>query len=379
MKKLFQSYAFQARKARALVKLVGILSRLLYGRRLAEIARTSIHSVEEWSGKEILRSNLAQLREMFPATVAKYPFPEIYPATFRRDKSFDTIHLCEFRNVVVSPHTGLFYFPDKTVLQESVGGLIRILGWGKHIHEMLMPFSKDISEHCVIAAPGGIPYFHWLLEAFPRMLKLLAQVENPVLLTSKNTPSFVKDSFAIASNHVGRNIPVIESDFSVLAGRAAFIQCDDWSGFVHPAIVSQLRDLVSSVTRGILPAKLIYVSRRRAKLRSIKNEEEIEGMLVKLGFEICFMEDMGLQKQWKTFASARVVVSPHGAALSNLVGCHPSAKVLELFQNGVTNDCYARLSMGLGLHYQYQETSSEQSPISVVNIRQLQKTVEALL
>ena len=40
------------------------------------------------------------------------------------------------------------------------------------------------------------------------------------------------------------------------------------------------------------------------------------------------------------FAAARVIVAPHGAALTNLVFCRPGVRVLELFAPGYTVHCY---------------------------------------
>lgn len=379
MSNYFQSYDFQAKQARFRVRLVGAVSRLIYGQKLADLTQSSIHSVDEWSAMEIVSSNLLRTEVIFPAAVAKYPFPASYPATFRRDKSFDTIKLCEFRNVVVSPHTGLFYFPDNTILQESVGGLTRILGWGQHIHEVLQPYVMHTGEHCLVALPGGVPYFHWLLEAFPRFLRILETVDSPMILTSANGPSFVREGISLASNLLDRSFPVLESHFPVLASRAGFIQCDDWSGFVHPQIVELMREVALFVTNGVeCASSRIYISRRRAKLRPMENEEQIENELINMGFKIVIMEDIDLKSKWRALAGASVVVSPHGAGLSNLIACRPGTQVLEIFPPTINNDSFARLCMDLKLSYHYLRCDSFGNGRFKVDVPELLSTVKRI-
>ena len=379
MSNYFHSYDFQAKQARFRVKLNGAISRLIYGRKLADLTRSSIHSVDEWSAKEIVSSNLLRTEVIFPAAVARYPFPASYPATFRRDKSFDTIKLCEFRNVVVSPHTGLFYFPDKTILQESVGGLTRILGWGQHIHEVLLPHTVETGEGGLVPLPGGLPYFHWLLEAFPRFLRSLALVKEPTILTSKNGPSFAKEGILLASEILGRSFPVLEAQFPVLASRASFCQCDDWSGFVHPEIVAMMREVALFVTNGIeAGSDRIYISRRRAKLRPMENEEHIENELENMGFKIMIMEDIDLTCKWQTLASASVVVSPHGAGLSNLIACRTGTQVLEIFPPETLNDSFARLCIDLKLSYHYLRCKSFGNASYRVDLSEFLETVKQI-
>ncbi len=127
----WRSYKFQSRLARIRVRLALIFLRLFYGKNLSEIARTSVHSIEEWSAAPKIRNRIVEIQEVFPADTAQYDFDASYPATFRRSKSFDAIKLVRLKDVVVSPQSGLVFLPDRTILQESVGGLIRILGWGK--------------------------------------------------------------------------------------------------------------------------------------------------------------------------------------------------------------------------------------------------------
>jgi len=376
----WRSYKFQSRLARIRVRLAQVVLRLFYGKNLSEIARTSVHSVEEWSAVPKIRERILEVQEIFPPSIAHYDFETSYPATFRRSKSFDAIKLVRLKDVILSPQSGLVFLPDKTILQESVGGLIRILGWGKNIHEVLMN-SREAPENAagtLVAAPSGVPYFHWLMESFPRLVCLLDQLENPVILVNSETPSFVIESIEVAFTYLGKKVKIIESDLSIRSAEAAFVFLDDWSGFVPPMIVDLLKRVASRTVGATGKGNKIYISRRRTRLRPIANEEEVEIELSGLGFEVKYMEDLNLISQWKAMAGADLVISPHGAALSNLIACFPGTKVLEIFQSRINNDCYARLSKALDLSYAFLQTERSDSGESVVDIRSLRSALEQL-
>jgi len=109
---------------------------------------------------------------------------------------------------------------------------------------------------------------------------------------------------------------------------------------------------------GIGPAaqgqgRRIYVSRGDAVLRRVKNEAEINDMLRRYGFESYETGRMRFEDQAALFASAEIVVAPHGAGLANLMFCAPGIPVLEFFPANYIDDGLARLSRSFGLDYHY--------------------------
>jgi hypothetical protein len=66
--------------------------------------------------------------------------------------------------------------------------------------------------------------------------------------------------------------------------------------------------------------KKIYISRSDAKIRRITNEVEIGNLLTsQFGFEIHSLTGMKFSDQVALFASASIIVGPHGAGLANCV------------------------------------------------------------
>jgi capsular polysaccharide biosynthesis protein len=85
----------------------------------------------------------------------------------------------------------------------------------------------------------------------------------------------------------------------------------------------------------------IYVTRGTTpNTRRLVSEDATWERLERRGFTRVDPGTLSVQEQIDTFAAARVVVAPHGAALTNLVFCRPGVRVLELFAPGYTVHCY---------------------------------------
>jgi capsular polysaccharide biosynthesis protein len=93
-------------------------------------------------------------------------------------------------------------------------------------------------------------------------------------------------------------------------------------------------------------SKRIYISREKANRRRILNEEELNPILKKFGFQRIFAEDLSLFEVAGIMRDATHIVAPHGAGLSNVVFCNPGTKVMEVFNTHISTEfwklCAAR-------------------------------------
>ncbi|WP_017296482.1 glycosyltransferase family 61 protein [Geminocystis herdmanii] len=101
------------------------------------------------------------------------------------------------------------------------------------------------------------------------------------------------------------------------------------------------------------PQKKIYISRVRSSNRRIINEIEVINLLLKYGFEIIHLELLTVAKQAELLSQAKIVISPHGSGLSNLVFCQPNTKVIEIFAPNYVYPCYWLVSNLVNLDYYY--------------------------
>ncbi|WP_199620266.1 glycosyltransferase family 61 protein [Paenibacillus alkalitolerans] len=97
----------------------------------------------------------------------------------------------------------------------------------------------------------------------------------------------------------------------------------------------------------------IYISREDSDCRNVVNEKQVMGLLEKYGFKKMTLSGMPVTEQIRIFASADIVVAPHGANLTNIIFCRPGTKVVEIFSPYYVNTIYWVMSNYAGLDYYY--------------------------
>ncbi len=115
----------------------------------------------------------------------------------------------------------------------------------------------------------------------------------------------------------------------------------------QPWLVEYLqRTLLDDRTPG---SRRLYV--QRTVNRRVINEEELLPTLLERGFEI--YDPAGSADSARDFASAEVVVGPHGAGLADLAFCAPGTGVLELLPESHVMPFWYTLSDAARLRYGY--------------------------
>lgn len=77
-------------------------------------------------------------------------------------------------------------------------------------------------------------------------------------------------------------------------------------------------------------SKRIYISRSRAKVRKIVNEEALIQFLENKGFKTLHLEELSVHDQAGYFHNADMIIAPHGSGLSNLVFSRSNTLLIEI-------------------------------------------------
>lgn len=338
--------------AKVRIRLARLVNYAILGSRVGGLPFNLVRSLEEMGGRPFADKYLVEMRKVSPAQVIRYAFPEDYPPLFRRGKAFDAKYVYVLKNVIVAPESGAAWTPNGRILQESVGSLQRLMGWGGVLHEILLTQSKKLLEEAITACPDT-GYFHWLLEIMPNMLDALAVVPNARILVSPNRSGYVSDALEaffgkdmIAERCLVRPMPH-------RCERFVLSSCEAFSGFVPPRSVELLRKAFQPKAESeVLPeGKKIYILRRGVAKRVPENEEELEDALKDIGFEVVRLEQLKFQEQIRLMSQASIIVAMHGAGLANMIWARNPCRVVEVFPIGCYNDCFARLALTCGFDY----------------------------
>lgn len=208
-------------------------------------------------------------------------------------------------------------------------------------------------ERAVVLANGwSTNYFHWVSEQLPRLFAPDGPVVDDVgvgVVVSPHPPRWVGDSLRMVGVADERVIDdtgdlavaeLLNPPFprQMVLGRRR--------SAVSPYMLGEMRRRVVSVFPAVGEPTNVLISRRNAVGRRISNEEELEGALLPLGFEVVCLEDLTFAQQVELFHRARIVVGPHGAGLTNMV-FSTSSVVLEI-SGPDSNRSFITLSAALG-------------------------------
>lgn len=96
----------------------------------------------------------------------------------------------------------------------------------------------------------------------------------------------------------------------------------------------------------------LYISRAGATIRRLRNEDALLAALEPFGFEVIDPGSFSLTEQAALFSNARLVVAPHGAALTNLLFGTAGLRLVEIFsRDGLHTSSFRHLCEFLGGRY----------------------------
>ncbi|UZR92537.1 glycosyltransferase family 61 protein [Chondrinema litorale] len=204
-------------------------------------------------------------------------------------------------------------------------------------------------------------YYHWIEDSLTRLFLLdYNNLEDYVLILPEEykTVSFVEETL---KNFRFKGIEWLSTGQHALIPNLIFPEQRVFCPNYNPSTVLNLQSFFFEkymVDINSKKGKRIYIGRKNAR-RIIQNENEVISVLKSFDFEIHYFENSSFKEQIKLISDAIILVSPHGAALTNINFMKKGSKVLELHKR-VTNKndhhskVYYHLANTLNLKYYHQ-------------------------
>jgi capsular polysaccharide biosynthesis protein len=228
-----------------------------------------------------------------------------------------------------SPVTRYFY-QDKVILD--------YFKEHKKLPETGIHFCKDHSYN----------YFHWVIEAIPRLwiVDQFPELDNLPLIvddglypqqleilqkfnTKKRKLVFVKRRGAYRIKNL-----VYPSSLSFMHDNTDHQVLYDKDAVISPLAIHYLRDkLLNDSSLSLRPRRKIFVSRKSLPTRKFQanrgllNSDEIENLFLEQGFEVIHPEFLSFANQLRIFSEAKIIAGPIGAAMTNLIFAPQGCKV----------------------------------------------------
>jgi capsular polysaccharide biosynthesis protein len=235
-----------------------------------------------------------------------------------------------------------------------------------------------------IQAQGN--YYHWLHDTVERLFGVipLLPVDTRYIVPANLTPLQIETL---------RLVGVKEDQLADFSGEEVweletlhFAPPTSNSGSHRRDADEWLRDKILDGC-GIAPTpakRRIFISRRQAPNRRLVNEAEVEDYLHRCGFETWVPERLPICEQAKVFSQAEIVVSTHGAGLTNMLFAPRGLVVVDMIQPDMLPMAYVFWAMAEELGHQYWYFVAEavpqpaSRPDTIVPLEKLMATFDRL-
>lgn len=203
--------------------------------------------------------------------------------------------------------------------------------------------------------------FHWMYDAVARLFLL----KKSGLFDKVDyflTPALDKKYHTEVLNLLG-----LEGKKIIQIARHAHIQADNlivsshtkYRRIIPKWVCDSYRQLILEKGAPANHSELIYIERGDSKIRQVLNEDKLKELLGKYGFKNVLLSKMPYEQQAKLFASAKVIVSAHGAGLAHLSYCKEGTALLEIFSEHYIKPTYQIISKRRDINYQYMICESD--------------------
>lgn len=281
-----------------------------------------------------------------------------------RERVIPPTRLLELRGVSATPEGMLF--KGACILPESFSasammrlflarrrGVLKIFAVTR-----LLRRRRPLTEPCLwVTADGSNGYCHWLADALPRLYAAREAARGLTLLLPHGFErlEFVTSSLGLFDV---RRVEYVGADEVCFCERLLLPTHTAPSGHYNEPLVRELRDFLLAgfgVARDAEPDARLYVSRARAPKRRMTNEQEVARVVEEFGFRVVYFEEHPFEEQVRLAASARYLVSNHGAGLTNVLFMPRGGGVLELRREGERErNWFFNLASAVGVRYYYQ-------------------------
>lgn len=192
-------------------------------------------------------------------------------------------------------------------------------------------------------------YFHWLTDVLTRILICEEVSSGHVIVLPAKFKKFpyISESldlldqeyiFAKSKHIIFRNL--------IVAPHTAI------TGNFDVPLINKLRD--KFINSSHQSKRYVYISRQNAKKRKILNEEDVVRVLSRFGFEIHRFEEYSLAQQIAIMGDTKVLLSIHGAGLTNMLFMPKNSIIFELRnRNERKLNCFFSMASALDHQYYY--------------------------
>lgn len=309
---------------------------------------------------------MKQIKELYQASVIQRNKPKLLAEEDNRlfeheySKSLPAVQLLDLKDC--NANNDALLFKNFKVLPLSFR--FGYAGPYKHPYHWLKFFVKNYLLRKKVKQQKGIwfidtwsdGYFHYMTDALTRLVCLKDYLKEAEVYLPERYKSYGYTELALKAFGIEKvnYIPVSKYyQFKSLTSCTPTAGTGNYNEQVLKQLGTIYREYYADC-RNPIGADRVYVSRAKAAVRKVENEDQLIPILKKNGFEIVHFEDFDWEDQVRICYHAKYLVSLHGAGLTNMLFMNPGTSVLELRKkNDDFMNCYYSMACALDLEYYY--------------------------
>lgn len=270
------------------------------------------------------------------------------------------INLVELKNCVLD-YRGFAYEQEKLMLNKfsllDEKRYPKFLTHKHYIKKVLFKNKRTLGNGKYLLAfdEWSGTHYHWLCDVIPRLFSIKTLVKDYILLLPDS--GYVRDTGLAALDFFDLHpagIEFIQQEELVKVKYLSIITHTCLTGRTNDAVMQDIQTFISSKFSEVTAQNKIYISRDAAKYRKVLNEAQVWDIVKSFGYDVVKFEDLSLKEQIYTAASAKAMVSIHGAGLVNTLFMKPCSAVLEFRRDKIYhNQCFWHLGAAMKLNYYY--------------------------
>lgn len=303
----------------------------------------------------------------------------------------------KFKNILVAENTGCSLLENQNIYKkiDEYDGItnknwVKISIKPKPIKELSGTAINLIGVH-----KGSKHYFHIFFDYIIPLLFFLNKNQNKdqiiSILVRKDYNKVQKELYELITENF-KNVKFI------FVEKNEFIKCQEliFIYYSHKALYDYQRNSCISETitslRNMLLKKyhikekqfakkdLIYVSRKKARLRRTINEKSFKSLLNKNGFKTVILEDLSFKEQIDCFFNAKFVIATHGAGLLNLIFAQKGLHFIEIFPKKFRGTDFLRIANIMNLNrFVYYENNEIIWQCFYLRIKKIMPKIDEIL
>ena len=289
-------------------------------------------------------------------------FPELYIAEISH------VRIVGETNIIADDEAVISDFCDEVASRVDISHGDLLCCYDDKVVLAYREISKRIDKAINLIQAGNYNYYHFFIETLSKLV-LVDEVEKyrdfPILVDSivrDNNNLFELLRKCNVFNHeiiwLNKNEHCIVDNLILPAGavkmpgnliKREYLREDDFK--ISPWLLKKLQSRCRYDVDNPELFRKIVISRKDVSNSRLNNEKDVIDFWEQRGLDVIYPEKMSIQEQANLFATSDVIVATSGAAMANMMFCHPATQIYCIIPREHNFYLYSTMAYILGLEY----------------------------